>query len=256
MVSRLLLTAGVLLLLAAGFLHLYSFYAQLRWQRAQAALSVQFLPAPSPAAPDTPAPTVSPTPAATDTPQPTATGVPAGVTVVVTAGPTKTATRVPSPTPSPTPDDRSDPGQLHIPKLKVTARIVFVPLINGQWDVSPLIYDVGLLANTGFPGRIGNAAISGHVSLKGRGDGPFRWLEKLAPNDEIIVQQGDTRYSYRVRWLKVVPPTDVSVVAPTDDATLTLITCTDWDFLRAEYGKRLIVHATLVSQRKINTQAQ
>ena len=105
-----------------------------------------------------------------------------------------------------------------------------------------------LLEGTGFPGRVGNAAISGHVSLKGRGDGPFRWLERLQPGDEVSVVQGETRYTYRVTGLNTVSPADVGVLAPTSDATLTLITCTDWDFLRAEYAKRLIVSARLAGQ--------
>ena len=65
----------------------------------------------------------------------------------------------------------------------------------GKWNVDKLVYEVGWLEGTAFPGQPGNAAISGHVSLLKFGNGPFRWLEKLAANDEIIVQQGDVRYS-------------------------------------------------------------
>ena len=63
-------------------------------------------------------------------------------------------------------------------------------------------------------------------------------------------------YTYRVSQSKIVLPTDVSVLAQTESPTLTLITCTDWDFLRAEYSKRLIVTATLASQRRIGQQGQ
>jgi LPXTG-site transpeptidase (sortase) family protein len=254
------IVAGVVLLLAAGLLQLYTMYAQMRWERAQAALSAQFLPAPEPpAAAPTLEPTPEPTPAPTETPAPVAAATPAAVSgSAAPATPTATQTRAPLPTrtPTPAPTLPSDPGRLLIPKLKVAAPIVAVPLVNGQWDVSKIIYEVGLLGSTGFPGRPGNAAISGHVSLRGRGDGPFRWLERLVPDDEIIVQQDTMRYTYRVQSSKVVPPTDVSVIAPTADATLTLITCTDWDFLRAEYSRRLIVTARLASQRETSSPAQ
>jgi sortase A len=245
-----LTAAGVLLLLAAASMQLYSMYAEMRWTRSQQGLSAQFLPAPAaldiqPLQPE----------ASTATPGGPAPATPAGVTAGRQATPPATtpaaaeaSTPVLPPTPTPTPDDRRDPGRLLIPKLKVNTQIVVVAFANGQWDVSHILYEAGLLDGTGWPGRPGNAALSGHVSLKGRGDGPFRWLEKLAPGDEVIVEQGAVRYTYRVSQTKVVLPSDVSVLEQTEQATLTLVTCTDWDFLRAEYSKRLIVSAKLASQ--------
>jgi LPXTG-site transpeptidase (sortase) family protein len=246
--SRLLLAAGIILILLAGGSQLYAMYAQMRWERAQAALTTQFLPVPTMPSSQPLQPTMVPTVAATATP---VAGTPVQSVAVATATVEKspgTATPAPSATPTPTPDDRSDPGRLVIPKLKVNTQIVVVPLVNRQWDVSHILYEAGLLDGTGWPGRPGNAALSGHVSLKGRGDGPFRWLEKLAAGDDIIIDQGTMRYTYHVNNVKVVLPTDVSVLAPTENATLTLITCTDWDFLNAEYSKRMIVTATLVDQ--------
>ena len=202
--------------------------------------------APSTAAP-TPTPAAAPTQAAdvtiTPSPQPT-------------SSPTSSPTTAPTRTPTPRPTIPSDPGRLIIPRISVDASIVKVPLTKGEWDMSRIIYDVALLAGTGFPGQPGNAALSGHVTLKGRGNGPFRWIEKLVPGDEIIVQQGNTRYAYRVTSVRTVPPTDISVLAPTTDATLTLITCTDWDILRAEYTQRLIVSAALTAKRDVSAPAQ
>jgi len=249
--SAVLLAAGIALILIAGAALLYSMYAQRRWERAQAALAVQFVPADVTPISTRATPTTAPTAAATVahaaqtavTPAPTAT--PSAVLMQPDASPMPTA----SPSPQPTPDDRTDPGRLLIPKLKVTSEIVVIPLVNRQWDVSHILYEVGLLDGTGWPGRPGNAALSGHVSLKNRGDGPFRWLERLNPGDEVIVEQGDTQYVYRVTGRRVVLPTDVSVLAPTEDATLTLITCTDWDFFLADYTRRLIVSAQLREQR-------
>lgn len=253
MASRLLLVTGMLLILAAAAALAYARYAQMRWERAQTALAVQFVP-PDVAPISTPAPaTPTPTPAvaASATP-PALTAVLPVTTSGLSAAQTKPeATPLPTASPSPTatPDDRSDPGRLRIPKIKLNTDIVVIPLVNRQWDVSHILYEAGLLDGTGFPGRPGNAALSGHVSLKGRGDGPFRWLERLAPGDEIIIEQGNVEYVYRVTGRRVVLPTDVSVLAPTETATLTLITCSDWDFFLADYTKRTIVSASLADQR-------
>ena len=255
------LVAGVVLLLAAGALQLYTLYAQLHWEREQQALSAQFLSVPTQVVQAAAQPTQTATQAPSATPVQTPTvGAPlapgSADAATATPRPTETPTLVPARTLTPAPPIPGDPGQLIVPRLKLTAQIVTVPMTNGQWDVSKIIYDVGLLAGTGFPGQPGNAAISGHVSLKGRGDGPFRWLEKLVPDDEIIVQQEGVRYTYRVIRSSAVLPDDVSVLAPTDTPTLTLITCTDWDFLKAEYVRRLIVTATLANQRKIVSPGQ
>ena len=265
-----LLILGSALLLAAAGLQLYTVYAQTRWDREKLALSNQFLPVPDLPAPATAQAThtssavLPPTATAslplTATPSPTLAATQPAGPVATTPTPTVQATSTPRPSPTntakPSRPIPSELGRLLIPTLTVDALIVTIPLVNGLWDASKIIYDVGWLAGTGFPGQPGNAAMSGHVSLKGRGDGPFRWLERLANGDSIIVQQDDTRYTYRVSQTRIVLPTDVSVLAATEDSTLTLITCTDWDFLRAEYSKRLIVTATLASQRQATSPGQ
>jgi LPXTG-site transpeptidase (sortase) family protein len=276
-ISTVLLLAGALLLVAAGGLQAYSIYAQTRWEQEQQTLTVPFTPAPvgqpEPMATETETETATPVPTATITAQPLATSTESGATPADTARPqatatallpTPTASQTPRPTSSPTPrptatpppDDRSNPGTLSIPKLNVTQPIVYVPLVNGQWNIDKIIYQIALLGGTGFPGRPGNAVLSAHVTLKLYGNGPFRWLEKLAPGDAIIVNQGNTRYFYRVQSSRTVAPTDVSVLAPTENATLTLITCIDWDYLKLEYMHRLVVTADLSSQQTLTPTSQ
>ncbi len=255
-IATLLVAAGVLLLAAAGAMQLYALYAQMHWASEQRALSTQFLSVPTQMVQDAadialPAPTAQPSSTATPPPTAEATVTPAVGAPTPDSQPSPTPVIVPTRTPTPLPPVPSDPGQLIVAKLNLTAKIVTVPVVKGQWDISKLVYEVGLLAGTGFPGQPGNAALSGHATLLRRGNGPFRWLEKLALDDEIIVQQDNTRYIYRVSGSKVVLPSDVTVLAPTETPTLTLITCTDWDFLKADYMKRLIVTATLVGQRTI-----
>lgn len=265
-IGNLLILVGLLILLSAGALQAYGMYAQFRWQQEQAALSNQFvLPAaeatpfaeqaaaalPSAAAAEQTATADTPTAAPTVTADASTAGAPAAPFV---RQPTSTPASAPSSTPAP--PLPSDPGRLVIPKLKVDAAIVKIPFLQGQWDLTHLIYDVGLLEGTGFPGRKGNAALSAHVSLKGRGNGPFYALDKLVPGDEVIVRQADASYTFRVTRSRVVPPTEVSVLDSTDNPTLTLITCTDWDFLKAEYVNRRVVSAALVAQAYPPTPAQ
>lgn len=255
-IATLLVAAGVLLLAAAGAMQLYALYAQMHWESEQQALSTQFLSVPTQMVQDaqdvvSPSPAAQPSPTAIPSPTVDMTVTPAAGVTTSDLQPSPTPVSTPTRTPTPLPPIPSDPGRLIVTKLKLTARIVTVPVVNGQWDLTKLVYEVGLLAGTGFPGQPGNAALSGHVSLLRRGDGPFRWLEKLVLDDEIIVQQDNTRYIYRVSGTRVVLPSDVTVLASTETPTLTLITCTDWNVLKADYMKRLIVTATLVGQRTI-----
>jgi sortase A len=137
-------------------------------------------------------------------------------------------------------------GRLVMAKLKVDVPIVEVGIVDGQWDVSKLFTWAGHLVGTGRLGEPGNAALAGHIMLKDSREGAFRWLERLQPGDEVQVYADDRRYTYQVTTTRVVPPTEVSVLAPTSDLVLTLITCTNWSILRGEYTDRFVVQARLV----------
>lgn len=134
-------------------------------------------------------------------------------------------------------------GRLQIPKLNLDASILTVPIVDGDWDMKRIVMEVGWLAGTAQIGTTGNIGIAGHVSLKCCGDGPFRWLEKMAPGDEIILRTDERTYTYRVISVRVVAPTEIGVLAPTDEPQLTLITCYDWDYSRSEFTKRFVVVA-------------
>jgi sortase A len=108
-----------------------------------------------------------------------------------------------------------------------------------------LRYDVprveaGQYAGTGEPGRPGNAVIGGHVSTRGA-SGVFRALPTIALGQVIEVFQGDQVFRYEVQSIRTVSPDDVSVMAPTTDATLTLITC----YADDDYSSRVVVVAKL-----------
>ncbi|MBN1286948.1 MAG: class E sortase [Anaerolineae bacterium] len=135
---------------------------------------------------------------------------------------------------------------LSIPALGLNRHIVLVPVEDGRWDIDDLGLNVGRLAGTAHIGDGGNTVIVGHITLPDHIDGPFIDLAALAPGSEVVVQTGDHRYTYTVEGSRVVAPDDLSVVAPTDRTTLTLMTCTGWDVPSQRYTERLVVTARLV----------
>lgn len=73
-------------------------------------------------------------------------------------------------------------------------------------------------------GQVGNAAIAAHRAHKeGR---LFNRLGEVKIGDEIIVQNAQQSYVYKVYNIVIVEPTDLSVLDKNDkDSVLTLITC-------------------------------
>ncbi len=95
---------------------------------------------------------------------------------------------------------------------------------------------------TPMPGQVGNAAIAGHRTTYGA---PFYRLDELAAGDDIAIRTVSGTYHYRVTQQLIVKPTDVQVLDPTPDATLTLTTCNP----RYSARQRLVVKATLVADK-------
>ena len=125
-------------------------------------------------------------------------------------------------------------GQLVIPSIDVDFFVV-----SGV-GVEELRLGPGHFTDTPLPGQLGNSAIAGHRTTYGQ---PFHDLDQLAAGDDIVIATAFGTYTYEVRDLKVVEPTDYGVVSTTDPniATLTLTTChPKWSA-----AQRLIVSAEL-----------
>jgi sortase A len=90
------------------------------------------------------------------------------------------------------------------------------------------------------PGTPGNAVIAGHR------DTFFRRIHSLHYGDDIYILRGGKRYHYVVHSRKIVRPTDLSVLDPTPDSQLTLITCYPTHAI-GPAPKRLIVVAKMAS---------
>ena len=71
----------------------------------------------------------------------------------------------------------------------------------------------GLYPFSALPGQIGNAAIAGHRTTYGA---PFFHVDGLT-GDEIIVTTVQGKYRYLVTEIKIVKPTDFSVLDQTPD---------------------------------------
>jgi sortase A len=128
------------------------------------------------------------------------------------------------------------PGVLEIPSLKLT-----VPIFTGTSELV-LNRGVGWIEGTAMPGEDGNVGLAGHR------DGYFRVLKDLKLGDTIEVQSVGRTLRYRVTNLKVVEPTDVSVLDPTDEPSVTLVTCYPFYYVGSA-PQRYIVRGTLDRSR-------
>lgn len=97
----------------------------------------------------------------------------------------------------------------------------------------------GHMKKTAQPGQTGNAVITAHR------DTFFRHIYELGKGDDILVRRAGQVYKYEVTGKKIVMPEDVSVIKPTAEATLTLITCYPTYYI-GPAPKRLVVFSKLV----------
>jgi sortase A len=124
-------------------------------------------------------------------------------------------------------------ADLSIPRIHLSAIV-----LHGS-DAQTLRRGPGHLENTALPGESGNAVIAGHR------DSFFRPLRNVQVGDDIFVDTARRRFHYRVTSLRVVKAHDLSVLNPTDDAVLTLITCYPF-WVLGNAPDRYVVRATRV----------
>jgi len=91
-------------------------------------------------------------------------------------------------------------------------------------DLKTLKYAVGHFNNTAMPGQKGNFCLAGHRSYT-FGE-YFNRLGEIKNGDEIQVKTINGDYKYKVYDIQVVLPDKVKVLNSTNDATMTLVTCT------------------------------
>jgi len=119
---------------------------------------------------------------------------------------------------------------LRIPRIRLE-----VPVLEGT-DELTLNRAVGHIEDTAMPGADGNAGIAGHR------DGFFRGLMHLVPGDAIELESLHGTETYRIERTWIVSPDDVSVLDPTPERAVTLVTCYPFYFV-GPAPQRYIVRA-------------
>ena len=121
-------------------------------------------------------------------------------------------------------------GRMDIPRLGMS-----VAVLQGT-SSRVLRLGIGHIAGTPLPGEDGNIGIAGHR------DTFFRGLKDIRKNDEIQLQTASGLSRYAVDWAKVVANDDQSVLAPSKESALTLVTCYPFYFV-GPAPKRFVVRA-------------
>lgn len=137
--------------------------------------------------------------------------------------------QIPIPTPGP-----EQAIQIQIPFIGVDA-----PVVQGDgWE--QLKKGVAQHIGSANPGQSGNMVMSAHNDVFGE---IFRDLDQLKRGDQIIVYTPQRAYTYIITDIQIVAPTDVEVMAPTPNPTITLISC--YPYLVD--NQRIVVQASLQS---------
>lgn len=121
---------------------------------------------------------------------------------------------------------------LSMPSIDLT-----VPVYTGANELN-LNRGVARVIGTARSGERGNVGIAGHR------DGYFRGLKDATLGDLIEVETLTGSLTYKISELMVVEPTAVHVLAPTEEHTITLVTCYPFYFL-GRAPKRYIVRGVL-----------
>jgi sortase A len=119
---------------------------------------------------------------------------------------------------------------LRIPRLQLE-----VPVYDGTTD-AVLDLAAGRIEDTALPGTKGNVGIAAHR------DGFFRVLKDIKQGDELVLDTPVATEQYKVEWIRITTPEDVSVIDPTPGAAVTLVGCYPFYF-KGSAPQRFIVRA-------------
>jgi len=124
-------------------------------------------------------------------------------------------------------------------RIQISAINIDAPVVQGDgWE--QLKKGVGQNVGSTNPGQTGNIILSAHNDVYGE---LFRYLDKLAPGDQVVLYTQQRQYVYVVDRTAVVEPTAVEVMASTGSPTVTLISC--YPYLVDK--QRIVVFARLQS---------
>ena len=123
-------------------------------------------------------------------------------------------------------------ARLEAPTVQMRATV-----LEGS-DDRTLDRGAGHIEDTPLPGQPGNIGIAGHR------DTIFRPLKRIQVGDPLNLTTRDRVYHFTITSTTIVGPKDVHVLDPTDEPTLTLVTCYPFEFI-GHAPRRFIVQARL-----------
>ena len=129
--------------------------------------------------------------------------------------------------------ERETPSTLAI--LSIPRLMLEVPVYDGTSD-AVLDLAAGRIEDTALPGTPGNVGIAAHR------DGFFRVLKDIKEGDELVLDTPVATEQYRVEWIRITTPDDVSVIDPTPGPAVTLVGCYPFYHVGSA-PKRFIVRA-------------
>jgi LPXTG-site transpeptidase (sortase) family protein len=171
------------------------------------------------------------------------------VAPIATIEPTTTlAPTLAGPTAAPTdsPREITDGARFYAPTAGISTRVIQSYLNGESWDIRDLGMYAGHLQGTAWMSEVGNIVLAGHVEMGDGRRGVFATVNELKMGDPLYLTQYGEERIYNVVEIKQVTPDDLSVVYPAAKDQLTLITCTDYDFVQNLYLQRLVVVAERV----------
>lgn len=127
------------------------------------------------------------------------------------------------------------PTRIIIPSPQIDLPVKPARIVEGSWELSSDSASFGLGSAT--PGNPGNSVIFAHAKW-----GLFRPLRQIKKGARVYILAAVKWYLYEVTEIKTVLPSQIEVIEPTEDETLTLFTCTGFTD-----AKRLIVVAKRIS---------
>lgn len=119
-------------------------------------------------------------------------------------------------------EEKKSPIKVVIPNLGVNLDIKRSRIVNGYWEV--FSDSAGWGEGSGYPGEVGNQVVFAHAR-----EGLFLPLREVQLGTEIYIMTDDDWFDYEVQEIKEVYPNELEVIAPTEDETLTLYTCTGFN---------------------------
>jgi sortase (surface protein transpeptidase) len=148
------------------------------------------------------------------------------------------------------------PVSIQIDAVGVNGPVETREIVDGELETPSGPWVVAWYRQTARPGELGNVVMGGHVDYWNIGPAVFFNLGTLEEGEEIeVTDAAGNAYDYAVEWIRAYPVAELTpgqlreIVGPTEDPSLTLITCGGaFDPGRGEYLMRMVVRAARVER--------